>query len=54
MTREEAILKLAVVAEMTDTEVAHSEADDVLCDMLDTLGYHAVVEAWYRVKKWYA
>lgn len=37
-----------------DYETAHSEADDILCDVLKLLGYEDIVEAWDKVGKWYA
>jgi hypothetical protein len=36
-----------------DFEVAHIEADRVLCDILVALGYEDIVEAWDDVCKWY-
>ena len=38
----------------SDPELAHGWADQYLCDLLDTLGYKDVVEAWNKVDKWYA
>ena len=37
-----------------DVEVAHCDADSILCDLLERLGYGNVVEAWHEVPKWYA
>ena len=37
-----------------DTEIAHSDADDVLCEMLKALGYSDVVDEYEKVNKWYA
>ena len=37
-----------------DVEVAHAEADKVLCELLEKLGYGEVVEAWKKIPKWYA
>ncbi len=54
MTREEALKRLDALAESGDTEAAHSEADDILCDLLKELGYGAVVAAWEQIDKWYA
>ena len=54
MTREEAIAKLRKCAEDEDVEVAHDDADRVLCELLESLGYADVVEAWHKVPKWYA
>lgn len=54
MTREEAIEKLKVLQNSGDTVAAHSDADDVLCDLLTALGYGDVVVEWGKVDKWYA
>jgi hypothetical protein len=35
-------------------EVWHVEADNILCELLDHLGYHDFVEAFEKVPKWYA
>ena len=32
----------------------HIEADKILCELLDELGYHDFVEAFEKVPKWYA
>lgn len=37
-----------------DTEMAHSNADDILCDFLIYLGYKDVVDEYRKVSKWYA
>jgi len=54
MTKEEAIETLKTLAKDDDTEVAHKEADVVLCQLLFTLGYGDVVAEYHRVYKWYA
>lgn len=54
MTREEAILKLKEQQNDYDIEVAHSRADDVLTELLTSLGYEDVVREWDLVPKWYA
>ncbi len=41
-------------AHNSDKEADHSEADDILCDLLKRLGYGDVVAAWEKVPKWYA
>jgi predicted GNAT family N-acyltransferase len=50
----EAIEKLKVQVENMDYESAHSEADDILCELLNKLGFSAVVDEWNKVGKWYA
>jgi hypothetical protein len=54
MTREEAIETLKTLAKDLDGEVAHKEADVVLCQLLFTLGYGDVVDEYHRIYKWYA
>ena len=56
MTREEAIKALQEIHqdESWDIEAAHDIADDVLCDLLISLGYEDVVKEWEEVPKWYA
>jgi hypothetical protein len=54
MTRERALRELAREAKNEDTENAHVNADSILCDLLEELGYADVVYAWANVQKWYA
>lgn len=35
-------------------EADHAAADDILCEMMQGLGYTKTVEAWKSVGKWYA
>lgn len=37
-----------------DTEVIHSVADDLLCELLTRLGYTETVQAFHDLDKWYA
>ena len=54
-TREEAIEELEVIAKVDDDrEVAHIDADGVLCELLTSLGYKDVVTAYHNISKWYA
>lgn len=54
MTREIALAKLKALLGSGDVEIAHGVADQVLCDLLTSLGYGDVVAAWDDVEKWYA
>ena len=48
---------VALMKEQTkndDNETAHAEADDLLCRLLQELGYSEVVEVYEKVGKWYA
>ena len=53
MTREQALKELAECDKL-DTECAHLNADEVLCQLLRSLGYDDVVDAWDKLDKWYA
>ncbi len=37
-----------------DTELDHAEADDLLCEVLDSLGYAELVSRFRAMEKWYA
>lgn len=37
-----------------DTETAHKELDELLCKLLNHLGYGFIVKEYKRVEKWYA
>ena len=51
---KEAIEKMKECVNNGDTEVAHLDADSVLCDVLTQLGYKELVDLYEKVKKWYA
>jgi hypothetical protein len=51
---DELVARLHLVAESDDTECAHGEADNILCELLTRLGYNDVVTAYEAVDKWYA
>lgn len=54
MTQEDALAKLHALANEPDTERAHAEADHVLRNLLRTLGYDDVADAWDALDKWYS
>jgi len=54
MDREEAIAQLKEQQNSGDKEIAHIEADKILCNLLVSLGYADVVEEWDKVGKWYS
>jgi hypothetical protein len=35
-------------------EEDHIRADEILCEVLEKLGYNELVQAYAKVKKWYA
>lgn len=37
-----------------DYDITHKEADDLLCKLLQELGYSGVVDEFKKVGKWYA
>lgn len=47
-------LKEAKDLEDYDTEKAHIDADNVLCDLLHNLGYTEIVEKYAEIYKWHA
>ena len=47
-------LKELVNKEYPDEEEDHSEADVILCNMLNALGYKDLTDAWDDIKKWYS
>ena len=51
---DQAVCSLEVEQERGDTEQAHSNADSILCDLLNSLGCEDVVKAFIKVDKWYA
>lgn len=54
MDREQALAKLAEIKNYGDRERAGIDSTEVLCELLEDLGYFDVVEAWRAVPKWYA
>ena len=54
MTPEKALAELNGLKILSDTEVAHGCADDILCELLQTLGYTEIVDAFRSIEKWYA
>ena len=53
MSPSEAIRKLLDLQNNEDMEYAHLEADNILCELLDSLGYEEVVEAFHDIDKEY-
>ena len=54
MSREDFAKKMQELSDMNDTEGAHCEMDDLLCDMLRELGYGEGVDIFEARDKWYA
>lgn len=54
--REKALLALSDALELGkgDPEIAHVNADEILCELLTSLGFSDVVKEFKKVPKWYA
>lgn len=52
--KEEIKLELKQQQENTDYEIAHSNADEILCKLLGKLGCQDVVDEFVKVGRWYA
>lgn len=52
--KEKYIQKLVKAQESGDAECAHMDADDILCDLLEELGFSDVVNEFRKINKWYA
>ena len=48
------LLRLIELQNFDDYEEAHVEADNILCDLLESLGFNRMVEEYWKVPKWYA
>lgn len=51
---EYTLLQLKAEQNNPDTEVAHGNADDLLCDLLKQFGLNRLVEEYNKIDKWYA
>lgn len=53
---DEYLLKMKEIGEKygNDEEVCHGLADDLLCQILNDLGYNDIVEEFEKLPKWYA
>ena len=45
--------RMQQLASDADIEAAHGKADDILCEVLDKLGYTEIVELYNGIEKWY-
>ena len=46
--------KMRQIADKKDTERGHVEMDDLMCELLKSLGYREGVEIFDDAPKWYA
>jgi len=51
---KEAVEQMKECVKNGDTEVAHLNADKILCDVLKQLGAEELVDVYKKVDKWYA
>lgn len=51
---QDVISKLKALQSNSDVEAAHNQADKILCDLLNSLGYDDVVKEFENLEKWYA
>lgn len=54
MQYDTALKRMKELQVQGDPEAAHSEADNILCELLIELGYAEIIEEWKKVAKWYA
>lgn len=54
MTYEQALVRMRAAKQIEDTEAAHLEADEILCQYLRELGATELVDLWNEIDKWYA
>ena len=59
MTKKERLIEeyvelLHVEVDTGDTEIAHRNADGLLCDLLEKLGCKEVVDVYVEIVRWFA
>ncbi len=54
MTKEQALKELHEAAADFDTEAAHCDADNILCEFLKSEGHDDLVRIYDSIKKWYS
>ena len=54
MTPDEFRVRMQEIEENDDIEYAHSEADDLMCSLLEKLGYGEGVRVFSFMDKWYS
>lgn len=53
-TIEEIIARLKELQQDDDMERAHIQADWIICNLLEDLGYTEVIKEYDKISKWYA
>lgn len=51
---EEIITRLKELQQSNDIESAHIQADWIICNLLEDLGYKNIVKEYDAIMKWYA
>ena len=60
LTQKELIIKQSVIDRLKqeqkndDYEIAHCNADDLLCELLNKVGLQEVVDEFIKVGRWYS
>ena len=54
LTIEEIIAKLKELQQDDDIDGAHVQADWIICNLLEDLGYTEVIKEYDKISKWYA
>jgi hypothetical protein len=60
LTKKQLVIKESVIAKLKeeqkndDYEMAHCNADDLLCELLNKIGFQEVVDEFIKVGRWYA
>lgn len=54
MTKDKALKAIKAAQQSGDTEAAHCEADNALCEFLKHLGHGDLVDEYHEVDKWFA
>ena len=54
MDQSEFLQAMLMIDESGDVEMAHMEADDLLCELLIELGYGEGVKVFDNMHKWYS
>ena len=51
---EEIKAKLKELQQSDDVEQSHYEADQIICNLLNDLGYKDILKEYNKISKWYA
>ena len=51
---ENCLYRMNDLLDMNDKEEAHIRADNILCEVLEKIGFHDVVNVFHEIDKWYA